>query len=301
MYDIEFFFNQDWVRRFGDKDYSVLEVACKSGSPQVLFPYMIKSKWGLDYITMPPLTQSLGPYFASSLNVQSMKQSKLFELIGSAVKEVIDSLPEYDSFVYRLNPWCPFVVPWMQAGFKVTPRFTYIIDYKDGLKAVYNKMSSTCKNAWNRKEEVKVVECYDAERLKNIVTQTYFARGGVGDLDPFVSQSLGYFHKDNSLCLIVEYEGKDLGYIILGQTPFVSTCILAGSLKEGPNLSTEILFCHAIQECSKVSRYFNFEGSMLRGVERFYRKFGGEYTPYYEVSKVSSRFLKYWYRLKGIV
>ena len=58
-----------------------------------------------------------------------------------------------------------------------------------------------------------------------------------------------------------------------------------------PHLRTSgagsLLIWEAIQRASADSQVFDFEGSMLRPVERFFRAFGGRQTPYPHVSRAT--------------
>ncbi len=53
-------------------------------------------------------------------------------------------------------------------------------------------------------------------------------------------------------------------------------------------------FClwQAIQFASTVTRQFDFEGSMIQPIERFFRAFGGQQTAYHNVSRTSSMVLR---------
>jgi hypothetical protein len=46
-----------------------------------------------------------------------------------------------------------------------------------------------------------------------------------------------------------------------------------------------LLFWNAIKLASEKGLAFNFEGSMIPGVERFFRSFGGGLTPVFYISK----------------
>ena len=48
----------------------------------------------------------------------------------------------------------------------------------------------------------------------------------------------------------------------------------------------------AIQFASTVTQRFDFEGSMMEPVEKFFRAFGATQTPYFSISKTPSRLLK---------
>jgi hypothetical protein len=45
---------------------------------------------------------------------------------------------------------------------------------------------------------------------------------------------------------------------------------------------------NAIQFASNKSKEFDFEGSMIKGIEIVYRRFGAESKPYFNISKVYS-------------
>jgi hypothetical protein len=49
--------------------------------------------------------------------------------------------------------------------------------------------------------------------------------------------------------------------------------------------ANSFLILKTIEFASKVSKGFDFEGSMIKSIERFYRGFGGELTPYYQIWK----------------
>lgn len=54
--------------------------------------------------------------------------------------------------------------------------------------------------------------------------------------------------------------------------------------EEGHN---ELLIYRAICQAAEHATIFDFEGSMLPGVESFYRQFGGDFTPYFRIYKNS--------------
>jgi hypothetical protein len=59
-----------------------------------------------------------------------------------------------------------------------------------------------------------------------------------------------------------------------------------------PHLRTSgagsLVLWEAIKFAATVSEQFDFEGSMIEPVERFFRAFGGTPTPYFSIQKLSS-------------
>jgi len=49
---------------------------------------------------------------------------------------------------------------------------------------------------------------------------------------------------------------------------------------------------HAIKHSATVTKSFDFEGSMIEPIERFFRAFGAIQTPYFAISKTPSKWLR---------
>jgi hypothetical protein len=56
--------------------------------------------------------------------------------------------------------------------------------------------------------------------------------------------------------------------------------------------ATSLCMWEAIKFASTVTERFDFEGSMIESVERFFRAFGARQIPYFQIRKVNSRLLK---------
>ncbi|QPT41279.1 GNAT family N-acetyltransferase [Oligella ureolytica] len=56
--------------------------------------------------------------------------------------------------------------------------------------------------------------------------------------------------------------------------------------------ATSLCMWEAIQFAATVTKNFDFEGSMIEPVERFFRGFGAVQTPYFSISKTNSKLIK---------
>ncbi|NUN07503.1 MAG: GNAT family N-acetyltransferase, partial [Bdellovibrio sp.] len=56
--------------------------------------------------------------------------------------------------------------------------------------------------------------------------------------------------------------------------------------------ATSLCLWEAIKFSASVTKSFDFEGSMIQPIEKFFRAFGGTPTPYFYVTKTSSKMLK---------
>ena len=77
------------------------EVVVKRGEEVAArMPYVIKKKYGLTALTMPPLTQTLGPWLRPSKAKYARRISEQKQLMN----ELIEQLPEVDYFCQNFSP-----------------------------------------------------------------------------------------------------------------------------------------------------------------------------------------------------
>ncbi|MCY1460607.1 Acetyltransferase (GNAT) domain protein [compost metagenome] len=64
--------------------------------------------------------------------------------------------------------------------------------------------------------------------------------------------------------------------------------------------ATSLCMWEAIKLASTVTKAFDFEGSMLEPVERFFRGFGASQVPYFSITKTPSKLLKTYFFLQDL-
>jgi hypothetical protein len=62
----------------------------------------------------------------------------------------------------------------------------------------------------------------------------------------------------------------------------------------------DFLMFNAIKLAATVTKSFDFEGSMLEGVEQSYQRFGTEPSEYYQISRISCPLLKIWHSFRPL-
>jgi lipid II:glycine glycyltransferase (peptidoglycan interpeptide bridge formation enzyme) len=85
-------------------------------------------------------------------------------------------------------------------------------------------------------------------------------------------------------------EGVALSAIFVVNDLASSYYLLGGSDYSIKNINANaVLLWHAAKDALDSGRDFDFEGSMNEGIEHFFRSFGAKQTPYFRISKLSSR------------
>jgi hypothetical protein len=267
-----------------------LRAAC--GTQQVLglfeggrlvagMPLYYERRFGIRICTMPKLTPAWGvvmePYTGKAITANSREFTILRFFADYA-----SGMRFFDQrFHIAQQNWLPFY--WK--GLVHTSRVTYIIDTLNDCSAVWANMDD-CTRRCIRK----------AERLGIRVTP-----GSVDDVWEMVSES--FRRQGRKVSYTREYLGRLLeaaiehnqgmnfaardsagrlhaaGFLVWDSTRAYS--LVCGANSEGrASGASSLLMWHMIQFSSERAQVFDLEGSMLQGVERFMRGFGGQRITY---------------------
>ncbi|MFZ4856336.1 MAG: GNAT family N-acetyltransferase [Desulfuromonadaceae bacterium] len=298
-------FSRDWWLDAVCSDAWDVCLVEKGGVIVASMPYhLTKTRLGMKVLSHPNLTQTLGPWLRQSGAKYANRLGQEKELLT----ELIDQLPEFDYFNqnwHHVNTnWLPFY--W--SGFQQTTRYTYILPDISDLDKVWagfrENIRGDIRKASNR-FKLRVRNDLSMDEFLSLNIQT-FARQGM-DL-PYSNE---FLNRIDTACLannarqifIAEDEqGRHHAgvYIIWDQNS--AYYIMGGGDPElRSSGATSLCMWEAIKFASTVTRSFDFEGSMMEPIERFVRAFGAIQTPYFSISKTTSRYLRIRNLLSGLV
>jgi len=253
-------------------------------------PYHTKSKFGMMFLTHPHLTQHLGPWF----KLESVKYAKYLGKQKDYIEELVAQLPEFDYFNqnwgYKYTNWLPFY--WL--GFEQTTRYTYVIEDLSNLDKVWMSFESKIRGDIRKAEKnnVKIDSTASLSEFMEL-NKLVFKRQDIKlpYEESFVNGLVCEAEKRNQCKWFVAKDdaGKNHAGVFIVWDENSAYYIMGGG---DPNLrnsgATSLCMWEAIQFASKVTKRFDFEGSMIEPVERFFRGFGAIQKHYFAVSKVNS-------------
>ncbi|QIZ69365.1 GNAT family N-acetyltransferase [Oxynema aestuarii AP17] len=278
-----------WLDAVAPNSWNAVEVK-KNDRLIARLPYVVKQKYGLTMLTMPKLTQTLGTWLESSNAKYAKQLSQQKDLMNS----LISQLPSYDyfcqNFHYSITNWLPFY--WQ--GFTQTTRYTYVIETLNDLDTVWAGFQENIRKEIRKaKKKVIVNTDLDIEEFLNINSLTFqrqgkklpYSREFVRRLDTactehqsrktfFAEDAQGHIHA----AIYIVWDENSAYYLMGGADP-----------KLRNSGATSLLMWEAIQFAATVTKKFDFEGSMIESVERFFRAFGARQLPYFQVTRMSQR------------
>ena len=288
-------FSKDWWldAACGEENWDVILVE-ERGEVVASFPYFLKRRSLFSVLSMPPLTQKLGPFIVypdGSTDAARVSRDK------RVMTEIIDRLPRHDRFQVHFDHSVTNWLPFYWRGFSQTTAYTYVIPDISDPNAVLARFENSKKGDIKKAARLVDVEfdltaeafyehrklalskqgkavSYPSETFQRIFEAAYAAASG---------KSIAARGRDGSLhaALFMVWSGEAAYYLITSVDP---------DYRQSGALS--LLTLEAIRHASAYTKRFDFEGSMIEGVEASYRKFGTVQTPYMFITRTTSRLLR---------
>lgn len=262
----------------------------RDGRVVARLPYVMRGRRRLRVLTMPPLTQTLGPWVERSTAKPAEALSAEHELLAA----LESSLPPADAFVQHFSPTMLNALPFYWAGYRLELHYTYRLEGLESEEALWDGLRGNIRREIRKaRKRVEVRDDLDLDRFHAIWAKT-FARQGMP-----VPVSLAGLERLDAACAARGARALLCARDEAGRVHAVSYVVwdrhAAFYLLGGgdPELRTSgagsLLMWESIMRAREVTDVFDFEGSMLRPVERFFRAFGGRQTPYLRVSRARAR------------
>jgi lipid II:glycine glycyltransferase (peptidoglycan interpeptide bridge formation enzyme) len=252
------------------------------------FYYLNTKKYGFKFIKLPPYTPHCGLFFnTESKNVASRNNFS---------KEIMSDICSYFSkqnsaltvlaFPYSIIDFQPFI--WDK--YKVIPNYTYQINLKKSFDDIKSNFDSKNRNAINKaiKEGIVIKEnsLSNVELFKFFKDSLHNSKANVYE-NELKNIFLNFSDHTNSFSFSAYYNNELVGSVFCVFDKNTCYYLLGGvNKKSGIQGINNLLVQHCIEKAQQLGcSTFDFEGSMLKGVEKFFRGFGPDLIPYYTVNK----------------
>jgi lipid II:glycine glycyltransferase (peptidoglycan interpeptide bridge formation enzyme) len=182
-------------------------------------------------------------------------------------------------------------LPFIWAGYRAEIRYTYQLRDLSSEQALWAGLAGNIRREIRKAtRQLEVREVTDVDRFYRVWAKT-FERQGVAAPDRRRLERIdaACAKRDARTILFACDEADQVHAVAYTVRDRRTTYYLMGG--GDPHLRTSgassLLIWEAIRRASADSQVFDFEGSMLRPVERFFRAFGGRQTPYPHVSRAT--------------
>ena len=259
----------------------------RGGRTVARLPFVVRGARGLRVLTQPPNTAFLGPW------VEREAGAKLAKAVGDEMElqaELVAALPAMSAFRQNFAPTVYGCLPFLWAGYQASVRYTYRLENLacDQEQLWANLSGNIRREIRKAQRRVEVREGLGIDRFYSVWSRT-FARQGLKNpdrsrLERIESACAGrgarimLFACDESdrvhAVAYVVWDRRTAYYVMGGGDPDLRT-----------SGASSLLLWEAILRARAVTDVFDFEGSMIPPIERYFRAFGGQLRPYSHVRR----------------
>jgi hypothetical protein len=255
-------------------------------------PYYKKKRLGFTLLSQPPLTQTLGPW----LQPTEASYAKRLSQEEAVLSQLIDQLPPYDFFVQNWSHVNTNWLPFYWRGFNQTTRYTYRLPDLSDPDETWSNLRGNI-----RRDIRKASGRFDLTVRTDCTINDFFALNAktCERQNKKIPYSIELVRKLDGACVAnnarrifvaEDDQGRHHAAVYLVWDEMSAYYLMGGG---DPKLRTsgETSLCmwEAIKFASTVTKSFDFEGSMIEPIERFFRGFGGIQTPFFSITRVPSR------------
>lgn len=251
-------------------------------------PYLLHRRRGQTWIKQPKLSQTLGPWLRRSDSRESTRLAEEKDVLGA----LADALPACDGYRQnwyweRMN-WLPFY--WR--GYQQSTNYTYRLDLNHNEETLWRGLQSNIRReirkATNRFGVTVRFDC-DVGEFLTLNEKTFQRQGKSVPYSSSLVEGLDAAAAERQArdILVAEDNRGNLhagAYIVRDAT--TAYYLMGGGDHAYRNSGAgSLCLWEAIRSQPENIKVFDFEGSMLESVERFFRAFGAKQVPYFQVSK----------------
>lgn len=266
----------------------------KKGNILGAMPYYIKSKLGLRYITQPPFTQQNGVWIDYPENQQESKRISMEKEVMIDLIKKLESLPicyYQQSFSPNVTNWLPFY--WK--GYLQTTRYTYRLPDISRPNQLFESFQHNKRKNINkaRKENFQIGFDMPAGEFYSLHQKSLAKQGTEIGYSFSLFERIcdaAYAHRAGRTIYMTRENGELLCALFnLWDARWGYNLISAIDPNTRSSGASDLLVYSMLEYLSDKVTGYDFEGSMISGVEDSFRHFGATQTPYFTIHKTYTK------------
>ena len=246
-------------------------------------------KFGLRIWRNPPYTPQIGPFFVAKATNPAARTDEQRAVVEAMAEYLAAAPAALVSLGLPLIRDFPDALPFFWRGFKVVPHYTYLLDLSVPLEQIRKNMAADRRNDISKagRDGLEIRPATDLAPVRELVLATFDRQDKFLDsacleniLTRFATpdNSYGYlaFRGEQPIAACFVIHDAQTAYYLLGG-------YRASDRHHGAGAMAVFEAIHHAQELGL--KTFDFEGSVIPPIERYFRGFGGQLTPRFTVHK----------------
>ncbi len=270
---------------------------------QAVMPFVIHTKRGYRFCIQPVLSQYWGILHKP---VYTLNTYEKYSFIRSVTEAIVEALPVVDYHQYYFSPEWDYALPFYWKGFSIYLRYSYHLALDTNTETLWRNLASPLQRQI-RKAQKNGLVAEASEEIQTLI-RLFNLNVSAGKDIIGTQDKIGVLKKLEQIAKMLLQSGKGRLYLVRNEEHkvlsaglfafFQKKCIyLAGAFLPdyGDSGAMSLMMWTAVDNAGKEGyTLLDFEGSMIAGVEAFFRKFGGFPVSYPEIVKNNLPFYIKW-------
>lgn len=275
-----------WLALYGNK---LQLFGIYSGDDELAgaFFLYLDRKAGFSFFKNPPYTPHIGWMFEnrSQNHAKALSQNKKAMEVMADFMQGLPAGVISCAFPFSASDMQPFT--WKK--FKVVPNYTYRLPLALPVEDLEKRMAAEHRNLLRKavKDGLSVEKITDYGVVKKLVLKTFDRKNKAIDKDLLEKILSGFADASNSFAFAAMNNGQPVSATLTIHDKSTAYYLLSGydpAAKHG-GAGIQCVWQSILHSRESGLDTFDFEGSMLPEVERFFRGFGADLVPYFTVNK----------------
>ncbi len=280
------FNRSDWLSLFGER-MKRCGFFDDGGTMVGGFSLYQERRMGLKIFRSAPFTPICGPF----LNVKSQNPVAVLEERRKILACMVEHLRKESPAICMLplDQRITDTLPFFWNGYKTIPSYTYLLNLELSLEQIKGNMSSERRKnlAKAAKDGLRVRQESDMTVVRELVLATFGRQRKHIDRQSLDNILFTYAKPSNSFAFVAYRGSSPIATCFIVHDVNTAYYLLGGYNSDEKHHGAGVLaMFEAIRYSQELGvRTFDFEGSVIPPIERYFRGFGGQLTPYYTVNK----------------
>ncbi|MDY0149074.1 MAG: GNAT family N-acetyltransferase [Kiritimatiellia bacterium] len=280
------FLQRDWLRLFEPalQAWGVFEAG---GALMGGFTLYRERRWGLSVLRCAPFTPTCGPLIAAKTQNAVAILEERRNMLNCMRTHIEHEAPAI--CMLSLDSSVTDVLPFFWNGFKVVPNYTYLLNLSLTPEQIHLNMSPTRRNDISKayRDGVDVRPAEDLSVVRDLVLATFGRQQKAVDRVGLDRILFEYAQPENSFTFIAYRGERPIAATFVIHDTQTAYYLLGGyKVAEKHHGAGAATVAAAIRHAQQLGlKMFDFEGSIIPPIERYFRGFGGRLTPYFTVNK----------------
>jgi len=252
-----------------------------------IMPLPLSQKVGINYALQAPFAQYSGVLFRPQIGKQLTQWNNKKRWCEFIVQHIPTSIK---LFKFNFAPQFDYPLPFHWNGYQLEAKYTYWLSLEPTAKEIEQGFAKSVRQAIRKSKQEGLV-LVEAENIDDLLRFSLQQKKFLPDSQYQKLPELWQALKERDKGMVLEVRDKNgvlhTGGLFLKDAERWITIFGSNSKPESKETgAVAYMLSEAIQMAKREGvDYFDFEGSMMEGVERFFRSFGGSPIPYLLISK----------------